>query len=80
MRHGSTIIITGTDAYEVAKDYVNYKISIDDFNVLLHGNPSIKTATLTLHGLVHFLETVFGLKIIRKSLEDYNYVIEAQRQ
>jgi len=60
------------------------RMSIEDFNILLHGNQrdtvNIKTATLTLHGMVNFLQEDFGLTIVRKTLEDYNYVIEAKRQ
>jgi hypothetical protein len=83
LRHGGSLIVTGVDALSVAKDYSQYKMSIEDFNILLHGNQqdanNIKTATLTLHGMCNFLANDFGLKIIRKGLEDYNYVIEAQR-
>lgn len=83
LRHDGTLVITGVDAYTVAKDYVAYKLSIEDFNILLHGAQQdehfIKTATLTLHGLVNFLQEEFGLEVVRKTLEDYTYVIEAKR-
>ncbi len=79
IRHGGTLIITGVDAFMVAKDYVSYKISIEDFNVLIHGISDIKSATLNMHGMVNFLHNEFGLSIVRQNLEEYNYVIEAQR-
>ena len=83
LRHGGTLVITGVDAYTVAKDYTSYRLSIENFNVLLHGNQrdaaNIKCATLTLHGMVNFLREEFGLTIMRQHLEDYNYVIEAKR-
>ncbi len=83
LRHGGTLIITGTDAYVVAKDYVSYKMRIEDFNILLHGNQrdprDIKCATLTMSGMTYFLREEFGLSIVRQALEDYNYVIEAKR-
>lgn len=83
LRHGGKLILAGVDAYAVAKDYVAYRLTIEDFNVLLHGTQqdagNIKTATLTLHGMANFLQKEFGLTIERKSLETYNYVIEAHR-
>jgi hypothetical protein len=83
LRHGGTLVITGTDAYAVAKDYVHYELSIEDFNILLHGNQddeqNVKVATLTVHGLVNFLTRDFGLDVVRQSLEDYVYIIEVTR-
>ena len=83
LRHKGTFIITGIDAHTVAKDYTNYKLSIEDFNILLHGNQrddsNIKVATLTMHGMVCFLREDFGLTITRQYLDEYNYVIEAIR-
>lgn len=83
LRHKGTLIITGVDAYTVAKDYVSYKLSIEEFNFLLHGNQcnerDVKMTTLTLHGMVSFLSKQCGLKIIGQQLEEYNYVIEVQR-
>lgn len=84
LRHGGRLVITGVDAYTVAKDYSSYRLSIEEFNILLHGNQrdehNIKCATLTMHGMVNFLRKEFGLTIVRQHLEDYNYVIEATRQ
>ena len=83
LRHGGSITIIGTDAFTVAKNFAQYKLPIEEFNILMHGGASkphhIKTATLTMHGVVNFLRTEFGLKVLRQSLEDYTYVIEAQR-
>ena len=83
LRHGGTLVITGVDAYTVAKDYVSYRLSIEAFNILLHGNQrdatNTKVATLTMHGMVNFLREEFGLTVIRQHLEEYNYVIEAKR-
>ena len=83
VRHGGKIVITGIDAYAVAKDYTSYRLSIEDFNLLLHGNQretsEIKCATLTMYGVAVFLREEFGLTITRQNLDDYNYVIEATR-
>ena len=87
LRHGGTMIITGVDSYSVAKDYVAHKLSIEDFNILIHGyndsaregHTDSKCATLALQGLVSYLKTEFGLKIVRQGLEDYKYMIEVQR-
>jgi len=83
LRHGGTLLITGVDAYAVAKDYVAYKLSIEDFNILIHGHQgdehNTKLATLSLHGMVYFLKDEFALTILRQALDDYNYIIEVQR-
>jgi hypothetical protein len=80
LRHGGTLILTGVDAYTVAQDYVAFKLTIEDFNLLLHGHGDfVKKGTLALHGLVNYIKQEFGLKVISKTLEEYNYVIEVQR-
>jgi hypothetical protein len=51
LRHEGTLIITGVDAYLVAKDFLSYKLSIEEFNMFLHGKQNdaanVKKATLT---------------------------------
>jgi hypothetical protein len=83
LRHGGTLIVVGTDALAVAKDFSQYKIPIEEFNVMLHGGEQgphqVKTATLTMHGVVNFLRNEYGLKILRQTIDDYTYVVEAQR-
>ena len=83
LRHGGSLVVTGIDAYTVAKDYTACRLSIEDFNILLHGNQgdamNIKCATLTMHGMVNFMRDELGLTITRQHLEEYNYVIEATR-
>ena len=83
LRHGGTLVITGVDAYLIAKDYADYKLSIEDFNILLHGNQrddkNIKVATLTLHGMVAYLRDNLGLSITRQCFDEYSYLIEATR-
>lgn len=82
LRHGGVIILTGTDAYAVAKKYANYKMSIEEYNVLTHGpqdGSQVKKTTLTIHGLVNFLTKQFGLQIVNQGLEEYTYSIEARR-
>jgi len=84
LRKNGTIIITGIDAYSVCKDYVEYKLTLEDMNLFLHGeqqsDTDIKMTTLALHGLANHIEQEFGMKILRKTIEDYTYIIEAQRQ
>jgi len=83
LRHGGKLIVVGTDALAVAKDFSQYKIPIEDFNILLHGGEKeprqVKTATLTMHGIVNFLRNEYGLRILRQTIDDYTYVVEAQR-
>lgn len=82
LRHGGELVITGVDAYTVAKDYVAYKLTIEAFNILLHGDQQgahVKQTTLTLHGLVNFLREQFGLEIVEQGLDEYTFSIKARR-
>jgi hypothetical protein len=83
LRHGGHLILSGIDAYLIAKAFTEYKISIEEFNILLHGPQNhpltTKRVNLTVHGLANYL-TEKGLYIIRKRIDVYDYVIEAARQ
>jgi hypothetical protein len=81
MRKGSSITLIGIDSYAVCKDYISKKISIEDFNLLIHGKPgTVRTASISLHGLVSYLRNEFGLRVIHQCLSGYNYNIEAIRE
>lgn len=79
LRHGGKLILTGIDAYLVAKAFAEHMINVDEFNGLIHGNPTNKCINLTTFGLVHFLTENFKAKILTKRIDGYSFVIEAQR-
>jgi hypothetical protein len=76
IKHGGKIIITGTDIYLVCKAFVEYKISIEELNLLVYGNA--KNIGLTSETISKYLEKI-GFKIIKRRHEIYDYLIEAQR-
>lgn len=84
LAHGGTIIIGGTDMYEVCRLFSHYKINLLQVNALLHGDGSkpylIKKTQFTLKGLADLLAQL-GLKIMKKRLdqETLQMVVEAQR-
>lgn len=80
VKHGGTIIINGIDAYLVAKAFVEMKISIEEFNVLLHGTDREiqRTLGLTCSGVSNFLSES-GLKIIHRRIDSFQYSVKAAR-
>ena len=82
LRHGGTIIIGGSDSYEICKGVVNGKIDTIEFNVRYYGNsnsfPFIKTGMYTRHDVESILVNM-GLKIVHKRINDRCFVVEAIR-
>jgi len=81
IRHGGVIIITGIDAYLVAKAFVEIRITIEKFNVLMHGTDQDlqKTLNLTCSGVAHFLSEA-GLKVVNRRIDNFQYSVKALRQ
>lgn len=83
LRHDGEIIITGVDANAVAQDFASLKLSIEDFNILIHGKQSdrdtCKLSTLTQTGVVNFLTQTFGMKILEQRFEDHTFIVKAKR-
>lgn len=76
VKKGGTIIVNGTDIYEVCKAMTSYNISVAEANHLLYGNEnkncySTSFVAETLKGL--------GLKVVSKRISDYKYSVEAVR-
>jgi len=83
LRRGGTLIIGGTDLYEVCKGFTTYAMDVREANAYLHGhaadNPQfVKKITLTALGLSNFLAQK-GLRIIKKRVTGYQFVVEAER-
>jgi hypothetical protein len=83
IRHGGRLIISGTDIDSVAQDYCQHKLTIEELNILIHGDQrdisNVKLVTLSMNDLISFL-TKSGFNILRKTYHEYIYIIEAQRQ
>lgn len=76
LRHGGIIIINGYDAYLICKAFTEFNITIEQFNIMIHGNG--KSVNLTCMGLSHFLSDA-GLKIKQRRIDQFKYSIEAIR-
>jgi len=80
LRHSGILKITGTDAYEIARSYVNGIISIKDLNDLLYsGNDVTKTCAVTLHDLAGSFQEKSEFRILKKRLHNCNFCLEVQR-
>jgi len=82
LRHNGKIVIGITDAYEVCKLFYQQRISLDDFNYLLHGALSdawdIKLNHMTME-IIEELMKSNGLKITKRRLDDYTSIVEGVR-
>ena len=82
LKHGGTIIIGGIDIIEVARAIANRTIDIDQANILLYGNQKhswdFYKAGFTALQLVEYLESK-GLKITKKRIHDFHFIVEAVR-
>lgn len=82
LRKNGKIIIGGTDLSEVCRAYHLGIIDTNDTNKLLHGEQTgawaFKHAQLTLIDCVQGLQQL-GLKINKKRLDGFHFVVEAQR-
>lgn len=84
LRKGGKLILGCTDGYIAAKAFADYKISVEEFNIIIHGSQEmphlIKRVSLTMAGLTKYLETVHNLKVIKKRYDGYGLIIEAERK
>jgi len=79
LRHKGCLTVHGVHAYEVAKDFAQYKLTIEQFNQLMYGVNGEQRSGITLAGLREFLRDELSLTIVRQSVDQYHYVVEAQR-
>jgi hypothetical protein len=82
LRHGGSLIIGGTDLFEVSNAFSQYRIDITQANKLIHGEQSkpylIKRVNFTVMGLVDYLSAL-GLKLQKKRVSDFHMTVEAIR-
>lgn len=76
VKRGGSIIVNGTDIYEVSKALANYNLSIQDANLLLyeHGRKNCFSINFVVDTLKKY-----GLKIITKRVSNFKYSVEASR-
>ncbi|HCI69507.1 MAG TPA: hypothetical protein DHV30_02445 [Balneola sp.] len=83
IRMGGKIVLGGTDLIEVCKSLADYRIDLGEANVLIHGEQSkpylIKRVGFTCLGLCDYLQNKYAFKIIKKRVNNYKMVVEAER-
>ncbi len=83
LRHGGRLIIGGTDLHTLCKMIVLKQINCVEANYILHGQQKhawdFHYGQINLDDLVGLL-TNLGLKIMKKRLNGYRFVVEAVRE
>ena len=82
LRHQGTIVIGGTDVYEVCKMFAQEALSLEELNNLMHGEQSqgwdVRLNQLTLQQMCSELEGR-GLKVLKKRINGFKFSVEAER-
>jgi hypothetical protein len=82
LAHGGTITVSVLDAREVCRAYMAGKLTNDNLNDAVYGNPKSQKASrkclLTLPTLVAVLEAK-GLRVLQKRYQNLRAVVTAQR-
>lgn len=83
LRHGGKIVIGGIDMNEVTRGFVNGDLDLETTNKLLHGQQTqphlVRRVNLSLIGIANFLNEDCGLKVMKKRMAGYSYLVEATR-
>lgn len=83
LRHGGKFIVQFTDCYEVAREFVNFNITMKEVNEVFHGSQDryelVKKCSFTTHGFAEYLAVKHGMKIEKKRLNGFEAVVEAIR-
>ena len=84
IRLGGKIILGGSDLTEICKSFSECKIDISEANQLIHGTQDkpylTKKFTFTAIGLLDYLREKFGFHILKKIVNNYSMIVEAQRR
>lgn len=82
LRHQGTIVVGGTDAFEVCKMFSQNSINLVELNTLLHGEQSqgwdVRLNQLTLEAVCEELEKR-GLRLLKKRINGFKFSVEAER-
>ena len=78
------ITIRGVDFEEVCRGLTLGILNIKDASIMIYGHQQkgwdVRKSSLSILEVIKYLETmVAGLKITKKILDNYSYVVEAQR-
>lgn len=76
--HRARLCLSVVDLREVCRAYMAGRLSLDETNILLHGNSYSRKCSLTLAQLAEVL-TNKGLVILTRRIENYRAVVVAER-
>lgn len=80
VKRGGTLVISGTDTYEISKALANFNIDIKEFNKQLFGTEELpKRCGLTIFAICNFISNHLGMKILKKRVNGPIYAVEATR-
>lgn len=79
VRKNGLLQLTGVEFYEVCRMGVHREKSIVELNSILFGDAINKRSVLSNFDLQQLLPQ-FGMKVIRRNLNGFNYFIEAEKQ
>ena len=84
IRIGGKIVLGGVDMLEVSKSFADYRIDITEANLLIHGEQTkpylCKKVSFTCMGLSQYIEQRFNLHILKKRVNNYKMIVEAERR
>lgn len=81
LRHNGKIIFVGKDILEIARRMLNRNMNILQGNEYLFGGPeahNLNSSCVCANDIAAILQKL-GLKIVRKSIDEFTYTVEAQR-
>jgi len=82
IRMGGSIVITGIDLSEVMRNIQGRSISLTEANILLYGNQEkpheFRASSVTGLELTKIIKQM-GFKIIKNSIENFKYIVKAER-
>ena len=79
---GGKLIVGCSEAYEISKAFTSFNISLMDYNKLVYGSdPNLpKRLGITAISLADLLSKVAGMKILKKRVNKFKFIVEAIRQ
>ena len=79
LRHNGKLIISGTDIVLVAKDIVTQRLNLVEANKIIYGDRTeVKSGMISMFDIIPLIESI-GLKVMKKSYNDYIFTLEAVR-
>ena len=84
LRHGGKLVCAFIDTYEVCREFVNFNIGMGEVNEVFHGSQDrkelVKHCSFTTHGFAEYLSVKHDMKIIKRRLNGFDAIVEAERK